>query len=102
PVGLGAIGRAIVDSVHLTYLHGGGGGCTSETNEPSPARRIYHHFTFYGFLLCFASTSVATIYHYAFGWEAPYPIFSAPVLLGTLGGLGLLIGPVGLFVLQRE
>ena len=38
---------------------------------------------------------VATIYHYVFGWKAPYPFWSLPVLLGTLGGLGLLAGPVG-------
>jgi len=54
------------------------------------------------FLLCFAATSVATVYHYAFGWEAPYAVFSLPVLLGTLGGIGLLIGPAGLFVLARR
>ena len=34
-------------------------------------RRRMHHFTFYGFMLCFAATSVATIYHYVFGWHAP-------------------------------
>ena len=29
------------------------------------ARRRFHHFTFYGFMLCFAATCVATLYHYA-------------------------------------
>ena len=97
-----SIFRAVADSAHLTYLHGGGGGCTSETNEPSPARRIYHHLTFYGFLLCFAATCVATLYHYVFGWQAPYPLFSLPVLLGIVGGVGLVVGPTGLFVLSRK
>src|SRR5690606_16112115 len=60
----------------------------------------YHHFTFYGFMLCFAATCVGTIYHYVFGWEAPYAYSSLPVILGTLGGIGLLIGPAGLFVLN--
>jgi citrate/tricarballylate utilization protein len=100
--GLASIGRAVADSAHLTYLHGGGGGCTSETAEPSSARRIYHHFTFYGFLLCFAATSVGTIYHYACGWHAPYAVFSLPALLGIIGGIGLIVGPTGLFMLSRK
>jgi len=35
-----------------------------------------------------------------FGWRAPYPYTSVPVILGTAGGLGLLIGPSGLFALR--
>jgi citrate/tricarballylate utilization protein len=94
--------KAMHDAATLRYLGGGGGGCTSESEKPSRLRRVFHHFTFYGFLLCFASTSVATIYHYVFNWKAPYPLLSAPVVLGILGGLGLLIGPVGLFMLKRK
>lgn len=97
-----AVARATGDAAHLTYLGGGGGGCTSENEKPSAQRRIYHHFTFYGFLFCFASTSVATVYHYAFGWHAPYPLVSLPVMLGIVGGLGLLVGPAGLFVLSQK
>lgn len=100
--GFAAFGRGVADTMHLTYLHGGGGGCTSENDRPSPARRIYHHFTFYGFLLCFAATCVATFYHYAFGWNAPYALWSLPVLLGIAGGIGLLIGPAALFALSRK
>src|SRR3546814_5908933 len=51
-------------------------------------------------MLCFAATCVATLYHYAFGWQAPYPVTSLPVLLGTVGGLGLLAGPAGLLWLN--
>ena len=90
------------DAMTLRYLGGGGGGCASENERPSTRRRLYHHFTFYGFLLCFASTSVATLYHYGFGWRAPYPLMSIPVILGTLGGIGLIIGPIGLLVLKRD
>jgi citrate/tricarballylate utilization protein len=64
-------------------------------------RRWFHHLTFYGFLLCFAATSVAAIYHYLLGWEAPYGYLSLPVLLGTSGGIGLLAGTAGLFVVKR-
>ncbi len=92
--------QATADAASLRYLGGGGGGCTSENEQPSRLRRVYHHFTFYGFLLCFAATSVATVYHYVFNWRAPYPVLSLPVVLGCLGGLGLLIGPAGLFALK--
>jgi citrate/tricarballylate utilization protein len=97
-----SVAQAMHDAATLRYLGGGGGGCTSESEKPSRLRRVFHHFTFYGFLLCFASTSVATIYHYTFNWKAPYALTSIPVVLGILGGIGLLIGPIGLFVLKRR
>jgi citrate/tricarballylate utilization protein len=101
-LGPAALAQAVADTFTLRYLGGGGGGCTSENEEPSSRRRVYHHFTFYGFLLCFAATCVATLYHYAFGWHAPHAFYSLPVLLGIAGGIGLLIGPAGLFVLARK
>jgi citrate/tricarballylate utilization protein len=92
--------RGMHDAMTLRYLGGGGGGCASENDRPSNRRRIYHHFTLYGFLLCFASTSVATLYHYGLGLRAPYDLFSLPVVLGTLGGIGLIVGPIGLLALK--
>jgi citrate/tricarballylate utilization protein len=85
----------------LRYLDGGhGDGCNEEDDRYTLARRWFHHATFYGFLLCFAATCVATVYHYALAWPAPYPLISAPVILGSLGGLGLLVGPAGLLWLN--
>ena len=43
-----------------------------------------------------AATSVATIYDHVFGWIAPYGYFSLPVILGTVGGVGMIIGAMGL------
>jgi citrate/tricarballylate utilization protein len=88
--------QAMKDASTLRYLDGGGVGCYGEDEKPSDNRRLYHHFTFYGFLLCFAATSVATLYHYLLGLEAPYAWYDLPVVLGTVGGLGLLVGPAGL------
>ena len=36
------------------------------------------------------------------GWVAPYEIISLPKLFGILGGLGLLVGPAGLFYLKLK
>lgn len=98
-----AVGEAAHYALKLKYLDGGHGlGCNDEDDKFTLRRRMYHHFTFYGFMLCFAATSVATIYHYVFGWEAPYGYTSLPVILGTVGGIGLLIGPAGLFYLNKR
>ncbi len=80
--------QALHDAFTLRWLDGGEDrqGCRHPDEKPSNARRVYHHLTFYGFLLCFAATSTATVYHYAFGWKAPYPFLSLPVVLGTVGG----------------
>jgi citrate/tricarballylate utilization protein len=97
----GAVAEATHDLLTLKYLGGGhGDGCNNEDDAFSLWRKRFHHFTFYGFLLCFAATSVATLYHYLLGLRAPYALTSLPVLLGTLGGLGLLIGPAGLLYLN--
>jgi citrate/tricarballylate utilization protein len=98
-----AVGEAAHYALKLKYLDGGHGeGCNDEDDKFTLRRRMYHHFTFYGFMLCFAATSVATLYHYFLGWQAPYSYTSLPVILGTLGGIGLLIGPVGLFWLNKN
>jgi citrate/tricarballylate utilization protein len=96
-----AIAEATHDVMRLKYLDGGHGeGCNEADDRPTLARRRCHHLVFYGFLLCFASTSVATLYHYVLGLQAPYPVLSLPVILGTVGGVMLAIGCAGLFVLH--
>lgn len=93
---IAALWQAMKDAGRLRYLDGGGSGCATDSARPKDRRRIYHHLTFYGFGLCFAATSVATLYHYLLGLQAPYPWYDLPVLLGTAGGIGLLVGPAGL------
>jgi citrate/tricarballylate utilization protein len=102
PIEAGPLIASLRDTLRLTNLDGHGAGCPYPRERLSQARRWFHHATFYGFLLCFASTCVAAFYHFVLGWRAPYPYFSAPVVLGTLGGLGLLAGPAGLFWLKRK
>lgn len=95
-VSTSAILQAIRDAATLRYLDGGGVGCFNADERPTDRRKLSHHLTFYGFLLCFAATCVATLYHYLLGREAPYAWWDLPVVLGTLGGIGLVIGPIGL------
>lgn len=98
-----AAAEAVIDVARLRYLGGGHGeGCNEDNDRFTLSRRWFHQLTMYGFVLCFAATSVATLYHYLFAYEAPYPWFSLPVLLGTIGGIGLLIGPVGLLWLNLQ
>jgi citrate/tricarballylate utilization protein len=96
-----ALAEAAQNALLLTYLDGGHGqGCNEADDAFTLWRRRFHHLTFYGFLLCFAATSVATLYHYFLGWLAPYAPTSLPVLLGSAGGIGLLLGPAGLLWLN--
>lgn len=98
---LPALAETTRNVLTLTYLDGGHGeGCNDEDDAFTLRRRRFHHFTFYGFMLCFASTIVATGYHFLLGQEAPYALLSLPVILGTLGGIGLIIGPAGLLWLN--
>jgi citrate/tricarballylate utilization protein len=92
----GSLFQALRDAGELRYLDGGGVGCFNEDDRPTDRRKIFHHLTFYGFLLCFAATCVGTLYHFLLGREAPYAWWDLPVVLGTLGGIGLVIGPLGL------
>lgn len=110
------IAQALTETLKLRYLDGAGEGCAYPDELPSNARRNFHHLTFYGFMLCFAATAVGTIYHYAFGWQTPPPMInlwgnqsqpldiirSLPLILGSLGGIGLLIGPLGLLWIKSR
>jgi len=100
---LRAFGSALRDAATLKNLGGGHNeGCNTRDEEFSNQRRYFHQATMYGFLLCFASTCVATIYDYGLGRIAPYPLLSVPVLLGTIGGIGLLVGPAGLLWVKLQ
>ena len=92
--------QAIRDVLRLRYLDGGGHGCNYPDDRFSMVRRTFHHAVFYGFLLCFASTTLAAMYDHILDLPAPYPVFSWPVMLGTLGGFALMAGTAGLLYLK--
>jgi citrate/tricarballylate utilization protein len=96
--------QAMKDAGSLRYLDGGEAGCMNHDDRPTDTRKHFHHATFYGFLLCLAATVTATLYHFLLAREAPYPWYDVPVILGTIGGLGLVVGPIGLLAakLRRD
>lgn len=101
PASGAAVAEATHDVLRLKYLDGGHGeGCNNADDRFTQARRRFHHLTFYGFLLCFAATSMATLYHYLLDWPAPYGYTTLPKLLGISGGVMLVVGTLGLFGLN--
>ncbi|MFZ9102926.1 MAG: tricarballylate utilization protein TcuB, partial [Burkholderiaceae bacterium] len=84
--------QTVSDILQLRYLDGGGQGCAAESDKPTKQRRVSHQMVFLGFMLCLASTSVATLYHYLLNDPAPYPMTSLPKLLGIFGGLLMVVG----------
>lgn len=83
--------RATSYALKLRFL-----GKESTEEEFSLRRKWFHHAVFYGFLLDFASTTLAAIYAHVLHVQAPYPVQNPVVILGVLGGVGILIGAAGL------
>jgi citrate/tricarballylate utilization protein len=98
----GAAWRALRDAITLRHLHAAGADCVTGEEERRPWRRWSHHLVLWGFLLCFASTSVAAAYHSVLGWIAPYAYTSVPVVLGLVGGVALLAGCAGLWIVRAR
>ena len=99
PIGV-PLALAAGDTLSLRNLGGGGHGCNDKDESFSMTRRYLHHCMFYGFMLCFLATISGWVHHTFLGIDAPYPLLSVPVILGTLGGIGLVVGPGGLLWLK--
>lgn len=80
--------RALHDAATLRNLK----GCEDRSGPAGALRRRAHHLVAYGFGLTFAATLAGAALHHLAGRIAPYPLASAPVLLGGLGGLAMLAG----------
>jgi len=93
---------ALADGVRLRYMRGGGAQCTYPAEEPSGRRRAYHLWLVGGLFLCLLSTVAAFFQEELAGWQPPYPFFSAPPLLGTLGGIAMIAGAAGLLAGKRD
>ena len=98
---LRAVGTALAAAARLRNMRGGGEECYATGDDPSPARRRLHGAVAGGFLACFAATVSAAVMQDLLGIAPPYPLLSAPVILGTAGGLSMLAGCAGLIALRR-
>jgi citrate/tricarballylate utilization protein len=93
---------AVSEALSLKWLRGGGPGCYYPGAKPSSSRRLYHSFVSYGFLSALISTTLAAIYQDILHRIPPYPVTSAPVIFGTVGGLAMVIGVGGLISLKAK
>ena len=96
PGGVMALASAFTAALGLRYLKGGGPGCFYPDERPSSVRRIYHSLTSWGLLSDFVATTLAFIYQDFFHRLPPYPLTSAPVIFGSVGGVALIVGTGGL------
>jgi citrate/tricarballylate utilization protein len=94
--GVKALASALTATLSLRYLKGGGPGCSYPGERPSSVRRVYHSLTFWGLLFDFVATTLAFVYQDFFHRLPPYPLTSAPVIFGSVGGLALIVGTSGL------
>ncbi len=94
--------RASKDALGLEYLKGGGDGCDYPGPQKSHARRWLHHALVWGVMLDLVSTTVAAGYHNFLGEDAPYAYISIPVVTGTVGGVLIVVGGLGLLWLKRQ
>jgi citrate/tricarballylate utilization protein len=102
-VTVAAVVRAAWYAATLRYLRGGGVECYyPQDDRPSAGRRRLHAMVAYGFGLCLVSTLAAAAEQDIAGIDPPYPLLSVPVLTGTIGGIGLVIGCAGLLSLKAR
>jgi citrate/tricarballylate utilization protein len=94
---------AVGEALSLRYLRGGtAGGCFYPSERTSNARLVFHMLVFYGFVSAFIATIIAAVMQDVLGQEPPYPIVSAPVIFGSLGGIAIIVGATGMLILKRR
>jgi citrate/tricarballylate utilization protein len=101
-VTMSSVWRSLSAALTLENMEGGGPGCTYPGELPEKRRRIMHSLVFYGFSATFLSTILAAIWQELLGELPPYPLISPPVIVGTLGGLAIVSGCVGLLSLKSR
>jgi citrate/tricarballylate utilization protein len=94
-----ALRTALRDALSLRYLKGGGAGCYDQSRG-SGRRRFFHALVFWGVLADFAATTSAAVLQEFLHALPPYPYWSVPVVLGTGGGVAIVVGAAGLIAVK--
>lgn len=84
-------GPALRDGVIAALTLRNLGDCEDRAGPAGRLRRFAHHLLAGGFGLTFLATVAGFVLH-QLGQPAPYPWLSAPVILGTSGGVAMLAG----------
>lgn len=88
-----AVVQATREALNLQYLKGGeDDGCYYPSDEASQIRRWMHAAVFWGFMSAFAATTIAAFSQEILGLMPPYPLYSPPVVLGSIGGIAMIVG----------
>lgn len=98
---LRALVGAGADALTVRFMQGGeDNGCYYPGEGASKSRWLLHLLVFWGFIFAFIATSIAFVYQDILGTPAPYPILSLPVMFGSVGGIGMIVGATGLVYLK--
>ena len=95
-----ALASATADVLALRQMRGGGPGCTYPEERPTYRRVVFHQLVFYGFLMTFLATTLASFWQEILGVLPPYPLLHPVVVSGTVGGVMQIIGCAGLLALK--
>jgi citrate/tricarballylate utilization protein len=89
------------EALGMRYLRGGAaGGCYYPGERASNSRLVLHLLVFYGFVSALLATIAAAVLQDFFDQLPPYPIVSVPVVLGSAGGVAMIVGASGLLYLK--
>ena len=94
--------QVLGEIIHLRQLSGGGVGCHPPDDRRFGARRGLHQLLLLGVVLCLAATVSAAVLHHGRGQLAPYALLSWPVVLGTVGGVMIMLAGSKLWWLKQH
>jgi len=90
------------EALTLRWLKGGDEGCHYPGYRTSTARSTLHMLVAGGFVASFVSTVIAAFYQDILDILPPYDLLSPPVVVGSVGGLAMVVGSAGLLILKRR